>query len=905
MIICHLRNHIVIATITVIVSSLFACGAAASGQSATGAEEVLRQQLISLFQSGRSPSDLHSSHTLYPMGKTHSTAITTYLLLKNDPAMLERFYPLISRISMEIFKNDRVSPEGFIKGSGCIHSNDDIEFSPAVNGLAALELHALSLIASAAGKHEDAIELQEWSRHLSDLATKTFFDYDRGSFFPVSSSGHYLIIYSPEFLLPMVRDRVLSERTRAKIADRLIYNISRQRTVPGGAGTMWDDPTLRPMIYSLLSNITGFPVERLSTLCETPLQRNTVRPSIPAHKHWIEYWSRPGRARDLFPGWMTVPSLVHFSALVERESLLENEEAITLSSDLKKLLSLIEARETDLETHISSISLVNNLLVRIGKMSSRFDSGEKIWKIVEEIKWNRLSPRCRKLIARACHDSIDELMRAKVVLSTLMVKSTGIIADIQVPEQPVPLGHPVDIRASIRSSSIPLDISRIYLQISSNRWILTGNDEKIYVQAGEAPLKWDRLLTLPPGSLPGIVTLPLFFDFMLKGKRVEIHRIESIALTRGYDVSLDFPNGRRLTDGMAIPVNIILKYKSDHRIQGSVEGIFLKDMICDPELPARFVIDPEKEINVLPLKITSPDDPSPGKYPFTISVHLNGSKIAVFEEELTRPIQWLHLGPVKNRRWALEEAVQLQDDLHSTYMSPDGRELRWRSVAPGAIDAKGAIMPDRLYGSGSNRCMLLYTIVTLPATTMVKWQIDTDNITSLWINSTEVITGTTDSSLYSGTASLRKGRNAILVSSYWPQAPGTVLFKISDKSGLPVPGLSNQMEEMATKFAALMDNKPHGDSNADADDQPRELIFELLYPEASEVSVIAEFNNWAPEATPMARMPDGRWTAALILPQGRYQYRFLVDRKLKINDPSNNNLEPDGFGGYNSVLIVK
>jgi len=46
------------------------------------------------------------------------------------------------------------------------------------------------------------------------------------------------------------------------------------------------------------------------------------------------------------------------------------------------------------------------------------------------------------------------------------------------------------------------------------------------------------------------------------------------------------------------------------------------------------------------------------------------------------------------------------------------------------------------------------------------------------------------------------------------------------------------------------------------------------------------------------------WTARFFLRPGRYTYKFLVNRKSKIVDPSGATTEPDGFGGLNSVLVV-
>ena len=48
-------------------------------------------------------------------------------------------------------------------------------------------------------------------------------------------------------------------------------------------------------------------------------------------------------------------------------------------------------------------------------------------------------------------------------------------------------------------------------------------------------------------------------------------------------------------------------------------------------------------------------------------------------------------------------------------------------------------------------------------------------------------------------------------------------------------------------------------------------------PEAGQVSLVGDFNGWDVAATPMKRMPDGRWMASVELHHGHHQYLFLVD----------------------------
>jgi 1,4-alpha-glucan branching enzyme len=67
--------------------------------------------------------------------------------------------------------------------------------------------------------------------------------------------------------------------------------------------------------------------------------------------------------------------------------------------------------------------------------------------------------------------------------------------------------------------------------------------------------------------------------------------------------------------------------------------------------------------------------------------------------------------------------------------------------------------------------------------------------------------------------------------------------------------------------------------------------------EAGHVFLAGDFNHWNPAATPMNRMPDGRWMASLELPHGHHQYVFLVDGKRRLDPKAsgiarNNRNEP-------------
>ena len=75
-----------------------------------------------------------------------------------------------------------------------------------------------------------------------------------------------------------------------------------------------------------------------------------------------------------------------------------------------------------------------------------------------------------------------------------------------------------------------------------------------------------------------------------------------------------------------------------------------------------------------------------------------------------------------------------------------------------------------------------------------------------------------------------------------------------------------------------------------------------LSPNAKEVYLVGEFNNWNPRADRMTRTKNG-FRRTMQLPPGEYQYKFLVDGQWH-NDPSASRQVPNAFGTTNSVVRV-
>jgi len=85
--------------------------------------------------------------------------------------------------------------------------------------------------------------------------------------------------------------------------------------------------------------------------------------------------------------------------------------------------------------------------------------------------------------------------------------------------------------------------------------------------------------------------------------------------------------------------------------------------------------------------------------------------------------------------------------------------------------------------------------------------------------------------------------------------------------------------------------------------EEQEVIFTTLAPEAREVNVAGNFNDWRPEATPMKNTGEGEWVGRLMLRAGQYEYRFVVDGQWR-EDARAPQRVPNPHGGFNSVLMV-
>jgi 1,4-alpha-glucan branching enzyme len=83
----------------------------------------------------------------------------------------------------------------------------------------------------------------------------------------------------------------------------------------------------------------------------------------------------------------------------------------------------------------------------------------------------------------------------------------------------------------------------------------------------------------------------------------------------------------------------------------------------------------------------------------------------------------------------------------------------------------------------------------------------------------------------------------------------------------------------------------------------RAINFICHAPQATQVSLVGDFNHWDPEAHPMKHMPDRSWLLTINLKHGHHRYAFLVDGVLSL-DPHAQGITRNDMGERVSLVPV-
>lgn len=90
----------------------------------------------------------------------------------------------------------------------------------------------------------------------------------------------------------------------------------------------------------------------------------------------------------------------------------------------------------------------------------------------------------------------------------------------------------------------------------------------------------------------------------------------------------------------------------------------------------------------------------------------------------------------------------------------------------------------------------------------------------------------------------------------------------------------------------------------------QQTVFQCHAPTAGAVFLAGTFNDWNTEAAAMRKDAQGNWSLALHLPNGRYEFKFVIDGQWCCEpgcDGTNRECPkcvPNPFGSMNRVVDV-
>jgi 1,4-alpha-glucan branching enzyme len=92
-----------------------------------------------------------------------------------------------------------------------------------------------------------------------------------------------------------------------------------------------------------------------------------------------------------------------------------------------------------------------------------------------------------------------------------------------------------------------------------------------------------------------------------------------------------------------------------------------------------------------------------------------------------------------------------------------------------------------------------------------------------------------------------------------------------------------------------------------ADDGAVAVTFSLpqAWTAEHQAAVCGDFNEWAIDAHVLSPTDDGRLATTVLLPPGRYEFRYRLDNQVWINDPEADDYALNEHGGHNSVVDTR
>lgn len=908
-----------------VVLALAAAPGAASQTGDSDLADEVTQELNTVYRSQRPDGSLafpgpHSLFAEYPLMATLTLDIQRKYpnrsFVSQSAASATRYYSYLfterDRNGNLLIETDLVYPDG-TRLTGIEH--------PGFNALLSLDMINLARLNLEMLKPMQALYWYEGARTLQARLVDRCYDVDANFFFPFDTNrGARLNDYYAMSIAPLIFDGNVGDNQSGRIISHYVTggaDVSPQSpSVFLGGPFPEGDPLFRPELLATALVVTGAldatghheEAERAAANAigaitwgspgsQSPGRRPTATArylaSLLSDSRYMETFGQH-TAVDIFY------AIVHFKRPMADNEIVRLDQSIRTIEAFSKSMKNERARASEIDTSPVEFA-IRNIYNAVSRTREQIDSKTLFDR---EDSYRTSGLLLGPAMSRLLDDVVFAMRRAENDLFRVLSERSGLQIAATLMNERALIDQKVEVRWTLTARGPePVEIRSAIVIRGQEVDSLLATGETVVIRPGqprtliskftarpsevESLLPWDLTLTLTDGT----------------GRRVNFNAIRSIYLEHPIDITASFPEGQIL-QGLSVPIDICLIKRTGARI--NIDGGWFSSAGLQLKEGKRFGItmDPAQDTLRVRFNVLVPSPCRPGSFAFKLKFYGNGKDLGLIASNFFKPYQWLFLGPFPASDNAISTPYPPESsvDLGRGYAGI-GKRIAWRVLPETANLDYGDV---HLWGSLKPAGVgYLYTVLE---SSLEKLQcpayLASDSPAALFINGERVLDFRPGPDRIPATTKIRirRGMNNIMIKVAGDQT-SRVFFKLGDDDNLASDEFNNNLWQLVGNFGEFEERTRRIEAG-ETEDVRKLVTLRYSDPGAHSVSVIGTFNGWSPEHSRMRRASGGSWEITLSLRPGKYAYRFLVNSRQQVLDPSCKTEEPDGYGGKNSVIYI-
>ncbi len=827
-------------------------------------------------------TEAHAGLAAHPL--MASMSLDAYYAIGNKSTLSQASYSVGHYYTYLLGSQDR-DGDRLIESAAPWGGKDARAEDPAYNALLAVDMRALARANFELRRTLPALFWYDVSRPGARATVLGTFDGDAQYFFPNDASTNRVVRqWSALASMPAVFDEFVGANHADAIVTRHLMRWATEFAARGADAQV--TPTQRAV-----ERLVGVDVMRATnhtasanTLRGVSVLSGSTVEAIALYATERAMLDRPLEDREL--------TIDLFYAIVRASRKFTDPEVVRLEKalpDVRALatgtsISSVEISEASLRTVYAAVSLLRDQL-----RASAFWSPDD--------RANFPGPDATIATGRLLDDLVMQLRRCENTLFMQRFGSSGLRVATQFPKDATVVGEFAFLNWELSTIGRPFEFKSVMAGVFGEALSPVGAGKTVTIVNGTPRRFASRHGVKGSAGTLRLVTYMITVED-LAGVRGRYYVERSVYAHAPVGILARFPRGRIIT-GNRVPIELDMRRRARNSETTKYYWFSPSGLRLTEGNQGTFTFGPDDSAAVT-LNVEIPTPCRPGVFPFTLKFLTGEREAGTIQASLFKPYQWAFLGAFAGGN--LDKKFQPENGVVLLNSYDAGKtKIQWTPVPASACGPRGDVSLRRLVQEPG--VSYLYTVIAMAYETDIEARLVSTCPSALFVNGKRALANTSaggDST--AGVVHLHADKNHILIKVVG-DANATVAFGLGDENDIAADEFNNDLAVLVEGFQELIARSQATD---EVPNEARRLVtFTYQDPEASAISVVGSFNGWSPETHRLQKTEDGRWELTLSLAPGRYSYRFLIDQKKQVLDPSTEMTEPDGYGGKNSVVVVK